>query len=85
MIKAMGYNGIWFGIVLVVLIEIAQITPPVGMNLFVLRNISGWSVERIGWVSIPYIMILLVELVLLFVFPVLRSGCPSKWRNRRGY
>ncbi len=78
MIKAMGYNGIWFGIVLVVLIEIAQITPPVGMNLFVLRNISGWSVERIGWVSLPYIALLLVELVLLFLFPGLATWLPAQ-------
>lgn len=78
LIKAMGYDGIWFGIVLVVLIEIAQITPPVGMNLFVLRNISGWSIERIGWVSIPYIMILLLELVLLFVFPGLATWLPQQ-------
>lgn len=78
LIKAMGYDGIWFGIVLVVLIEIAQITPPVGMNLFVLRNISGWSVERIGWVSMPYIMILLLELVLLFAFPWLATWLPQQ-------
>nr|MBA3506754.1 TRAP transporter large permease subunit [Betaproteobacteria bacterium] len=78
LIKAMGYDGIWFGIVLVVLIEVAQITPPVGMNLFVLRNISGWSIERIGWVSIPYIMILLLELLLLFVFPGLATWLPQQ-------
>jgi len=70
LIKAMGYDGIWFGIVLVVLIEVAQITPPVGMNLFVLRNISGSSIERIGWVSIPYIMILLLECCCCSCFPV---------------
>jgi C4-dicarboxylate transporter, DctM subunit len=78
LVKAMGYDGIWFGIVLVVLIELAQITPPVGLNLFVLRNISGWSIERIALVSIPYMLILLLELAILFVFPGLATWLPQQ-------
>lgn len=77
-VRAMGYDGIWFGIVLVVLIEIAQITPPVGLNLYVLRNISGWPVERIAAVSLPYLAILVLEIVILFLFPGLATWLPQQ-------
>lgn len=74
----MGYDGIWFGIVLVVLIEMAQITPPIGLNLYVLRNVSGWPIERIAAVSLPYLLILALAVVLLFAFPGLATWLPQK-------
>lgn len=78
LVKAMGYDGVWFGIVLVVLIELAQITPPVGLNLYVLRNISGWPIERIAAVSVPYMLILVLMLGLLFLFPSLATWLPAQ-------
>ena len=74
----MGFNGVWFGIVLVILIETAQITPPVGLNLYVLRNISGWPIEKIALASIPFFLILLLGVVIVTVFPALATWLPSQ-------
>lgn len=69
LILKLGFDGIWFGIVLVMLIEAAQITPPVGFNLYVLQNISGASVGLIVKNTIPFFIIMLVALLVLVLFP----------------
>ena len=65
-----GFDPIWFGIVLVILIEMGQITPPMGMNLFVIRGIDKTSdlTEIIRGV-IPYLFIMLLMIVILAFFP----------------
>jgi C4-dicarboxylate transporter DctM subunit len=67
-IEALGFSPIWFGITLVVLIEIGLLTPPVGMNLFVIHGISGGSAfEDVVHGSLPYICILILFLAALSV------------------
>jgi C4-dicarboxylate transporter DctM subunit len=67
-IDALGFSPVWFGIVLVVLIEIGLLTPPVGMNLFVIHGISRESsFEDIVYGSMPYVALLLVFLAVLSV------------------
>lgn len=78
LVTALGYDGIWFGVILVILIEAAQLTPPVGLNLYVLRNISGWPIERIAAASLPYFLILNLAVVLLFVFPAIATWLPGR-------
>jgi tripartite ATP-independent transporter DctM subunit len=68
-ITALGFSPIWFGIILVVLIEIGLLTPPVGMNLFIIHGISGGSsFEDVVHGSIPYIVIMILFLVALSFF-----------------
>ena len=57
-IKALGFDPIWFGVVLTILIETAQITPPVGFNLYVLQNISGIPISTITIATIPFFLII---------------------------
>ena len=65
MVQAAGIDMIWFGIFLVILIEAAQITPPVGFNLFVLQNITGHNIFRIAWMTMPYFLLMLLLLMLV--------------------
>ncbi len=77
MVLAMGFNGIWFGVLLTVLIETAQITPPVGFNLYVLQTISGHSIGMIVKNTIPFFFCLILAVVILVIFPDLALFIPN--------
>ncbi|MBO9457000.1 TRAP transporter large permease subunit [Paracoccus sp. R12_1] len=74
MVQAAGIDLIWFGIFLVILIEAAQITPPVGFNLFVLQNLTGKDILFIARATLPYFLLLIVLLILITLFPVIVLG-----------
>jgi tripartite ATP-independent transporter DctM subunit len=69
LITSWGFNPIWFGIILTVLIETAQITPPVGFNLYVLKNISGKQIGEIVRHTIPFFLIMAAAVLILIVWP----------------
>lgn len=69
MVQAAGIDLLWFGIFMVVLIEAAQITPPVGFNLFVLQSITGKNILQVTKAAIPFFLVLMLLLVLLTAFP----------------
>jgi TRAP-type C4-dicarboxylate transport system permease large subunit len=74
----MGFDPIWFGVVLTVLIELGQITPPVGLNLFTIHAISGG--HRFGEValgSLPYAALVLLMLLILAIWPGLATWLPA--------
>lgn len=78
-ILAMGIDPIWFGIVMVVLIEIGLITPPVGMNLYVIMGISeGTTLGEMTRSIMPFLAILLLGVLLLNLFPELALWLPSR-------
>ncbi len=77
MVEAAGIDLVWFGIFLVILIEAAQITPPVGFNLFVLQGITGESILTIARAALPFFLLLVLLLVLITVFPWLATGLPQ--------
>lgn len=71
-ITELGYDPIWFGVVLVILIEIGMITPPVGMNLFTIQAISPpgtVQLREVAWGSLPFVGLMLILCVILIVFP----------------
>jgi C4-dicarboxylate transporter, DctM subunit len=68
-IKTAGYDPIWFGVFLVLVVEMAQITPPVGFNLFVIQGLTDDSLGYIAKVTFPYLLILIGFTMLLTVFP----------------
>lgn len=79
----MGVDFIWFGIVMVLLLEIGMITPPVGMNLYVIMSITkNCSILEITKSVIPFFFILLVGVALLNVFPQLAVWLPSTMVGR---
>lgn len=77
-IQAAGIDPIWFGIFLVITVETAQITPPVGFNLFVLQSMTGKQITYIARVCAPYFLLMVAALVLLWFFPGLATWLPSK-------
>ncbi|MEN9558910.1 MAG: hypothetical protein RLZZ502_121 [Pseudomonadota bacterium] len=77
MVQKAGFDLVWFGIFIVLMVEIAEITPPVGFNLFVLQNMTGKDANTIARASIPFFICLLVCIVLLTVFPQIVTYLPD--------
>lgn len=77
MIDAAGIDLIWFGIFIVILVEIAQITPPVGFNLFVLQNMSGRDINYVARASIPFFLVMLAALTVVVVYPGIATWLPE--------
>ena len=77
-VTAAGIDLIWFGIFIVIVVEMAQITPPVGFNLFVLQGMTKREITWIAVACLPYFLIMVMALLLLYWFPGLVTWMPSK-------
>jgi len=77
MIQKAGFDLIWFGIFIVLLVEIAEVTPPVGFNLFVLQNMTGKDSNTIAKAAIPFFGCLVLCIVLITVFPEIVTCVPN--------
>jgi len=77
MIQKAGFDLVWFGIFIVLLVEIAEVTPPVGFNLFVLQNMTGKDSNTIAKAAIPFFVCLVVAIVLITVFPQIVTILPD--------
>ncbi|MGD8710439.1 MAG: TRAP transporter large permease subunit [Ectothiorhodospiraceae bacterium] len=78
MVQAAGIDLLWFGIFLVVVVEMSQITPPVGFNLFVLQGLTGKNIFQIAAASIPFFFVLLAAVVIIVIFPELATWLPQQ-------
>ncbi len=77
-VKTAGLDLIWFGIYLVLVVEMAQITPPVGFNLFVLQNLTRKDIGYVAKASLPFFLILVLLLVLIYQFPAIVNWLPAQ-------
>ncbi|MET0443764.1 MAG: TRAP transporter large permease [Pseudorhodoplanes sp.] len=78
LIKAMGFDPIWFGLIIVMTVELGLIHPPVGMNIFVIKSVlEDIKISTIFIGVIPFIITDLIRLVILVVFPALSTWLPS--------
>jgi tripartite ATP-independent transporter DctM subunit len=80
-VQAAGIDLIWFGVFVVIVVEMAQITPPVGFNLFVLQGMTG---REIGWIAratLPFFALMLLGLALLYAFPGIATWLPQQMRG----
>jgi tripartite ATP-independent transporter DctM subunit len=77
MIEAAGFDLIWFGIFIVLLVEIAQITPPVGFNLFVLQTMTGRDSNYVALASIPFFLAMLAAIAVIVAFPQIATWLPE--------
>jgi C4-dicarboxylate transporter, DctM subunit len=82
LVVAAGFDLIWFGIYLVLVVEMAQITPPVGFNLFVLQGLTGRSIFAIGLYALPLFLLMCVAVVLIAAFPEIALWLPSTMLDR---
>ena len=77
MIEKAGFDLIWFGIFVILLVEIAEVTPPVGFNLFVLQNMTGKDSNIIAKAAIPFFLCLVVCIGLITAFPQIVTIVPD--------
>ncbi len=82
MIRQAGIDVIWFGIFIVVVVEMAQITPPIGFNLFVMQGITGHDIGYIARTALPMFGIMVVMVFILIAFPELATYLPENIRQR---
>ncbi len=79
-VQAAGIDLLWFGIFVVVVVEMAQITPPVGFNLFVLQGMTGRDIGWIARATLPFFMLMVVALGLIYTFPQIVIWLPQQMR-----
>ncbi len=84
MIRQAGIDVIWFGIFVVVVVEMAQVTPPIGFNLFVLQGMTKHEISYIAKTAIPMVGLMLVMVIILVVWPELATWLPDTIRQQRG-
>lgn len=77
-VTAAGIDLIWFGIFIVIVVEMAQITPPVGFNLFVLQGMTKREITWIAQVCMPYFFLMVLAVLLLWWFPQIVNWLPSR-------
>jgi TRAP-type C4-dicarboxylate transport system permease large subunit len=77
MIEKAGFDLIWFGIFIVLLVEIAEVTPPLGFNLFVLQTMSGRDSNYVAYASLPFFGMMVVCIALITVFPEIATWLPD--------
>lgn len=77
LVLAAGFDKIWFGVFVVIVVELAQITPPVGFNLFVIQGLTGEKIGRVARAALPFFLIMCVFAFLLAVFPQIAMFLPN--------
>lgn len=77
MVEQAGIDRIWFGIFIVLVVEMSQITPPVGFNLFVIQGLTGLNILQVARAALPFFLLLVLAVVLLVAFPGIATWLPS--------
>jgi C4-dicarboxylate transporter, DctM subunit len=77
MVRQAGIDMVWFAIFVVLVVELAQITPPVGFNLFVLQSMTGYNIFKVALWSAPMFLIMLAMVFVMIAFPGLATWLPS--------
>ena len=81
-IISLGYDPIWFGIIVVILVEIAMITPPIGLNVYTIHGLRpNLPLSDVVLGSMPFMCIMIVALALLTAFPDIATWLPSTMRR----
>jgi TRAP-type C4-dicarboxylate transport system permease large subunit len=69
LIVAAGFHPVWFGVYLMLMIELAMVTPPVGFNLFVIQAIANEQLFTVARAALPFFFLMLLGVVILYIFP----------------
>jgi tripartite ATP-independent transporter DctM subunit len=80
-VQAAGIDLIWFGIFIVIVVEMAQITPPVGFNLFVMQGMTGRDIGWIARATAPFFVLMVVGAALLVAFPEIATWLPAQMKR----
>ncbi len=76
-----GFDPIWFGVFLILMVELSQITPPVGFNLFVIQGLTNESIGTIAKAAFPFFILMLLTTVILTLFPQIALWLPNLMTN----
>ncbi len=77
-VTALGFNPIWFGVIMIIACEMAVITPPVGLNLYVIKGVApDLHINEIIWGALPFVVIEVIAIAILTLFPSLVLWLPS--------
>jgi tripartite ATP-independent transporter DctM subunit len=82
MVQQAGFDLVWFGIFIVLLVEIAEVTPPVGFNLFVLQSMTGKDSNYIAKVSLPFFAMMVVAVAMITIWPELVTWLPDQFLQK---
>ena len=80
-VQKAGIDPLWFGIFIVIVVEMAQVTPPVGFNLFVLQGMTRRSIVYIARTAFPFFLLMVAMVVLLYAFPQIVTWLPLKMKG----
>ena len=81
-VQAAHIDPLWFGVFVVIVVEMAQITPPVGFNLFVLQGMTGRQLPWIARVTLPMFLLMCVAVALIYLFPGIATWLPQQMSSR---
>ena len=82
LVRTAGIDMIWFGVFVVLVGEMALITPPIGFNLFLVESMTGRGIGYIAWATLPMFLMMLLGVVLLTLFPELATWLPNAMMSR---
>jgi TRAP-type C4-dicarboxylate transport system permease large subunit len=80
-VEKAGFDLVWFGIFIVLVVEMAQITPPVGFNLFVLQGMTQRQINWIAYVTLPFFFLMAAAVALVYWFPGLVTWLPAQMKG----
>lgn len=72
-----GFDPIWFGVFLVVMVELGQVTPPIGFNLFVLQGLTGHPIGRVAKAALPFFLLMCAAVAIITAFPRIALWLPD--------
>jgi C4-dicarboxylate transporter DctM subunit len=81
-VQAAHIDLLWFGIFIVLVVEMAQVTPPVGFNLFVLQGLTGRDIFYVGKAALPFFLLMVVAVAIIWVFPDIVTYLPKRMLGR---
>jgi len=82
-VQAAHIDLLWFGIFIVLVVEMAQITPPVGFNLYVLQGMTGKDIFSIGKYSLPFFLLMVIAVAIIWIFPEIVTYLPQRMLGTR--
>ena len=82
MVQQAGIDLLWFGIYIVLVVEMSQITPPVGFNLFVIQALTGKNILYVAKAALPFFLLILLAIVLIYWFPEIVTYLPTTMTQR---
>jgi TRAP-type C4-dicarboxylate transport system permease large subunit len=72
-----GFDPVWFGVFLVIMVELGTVSPPVGFNLYILQGLTGQTMSQVSWAALPFALLLALSGLLLTIFPAIALWLPG--------